>query len=80
MATASTWQTGVVTAVTAETPHAKTFRPQLVEPVERALDMFTQLLLSRLVTDGVFGGVGVVVCRSAVSTRTAGNFGQFRCY
>ncbi|SEF20670.1 Ferredoxin-NADP reductase [Amycolatopsis pretoriensis] len=32
MATASTWQTGVVTAIGAETPHAKTFRLRLAEP------------------------------------------------
>ncbi|GAA5154586.1 MULTISPECIES: FAD-binding oxidoreductase [Amycolatopsis] len=32
MATASSWQTGVVTAIGEETPHAKTFRLRLAEP------------------------------------------------
>jgi ferredoxin-NADP reductase len=32
MGATSSWQTGVVTAVTAETPHAKTFRLRLAEP------------------------------------------------
>lgn len=32
MTAASSWQTGVVTAINAETPHAKTFRLRLAEP------------------------------------------------
>lgn len=32
MTTATSWQTGVVTAIESETPHAKTFRLRLAEP------------------------------------------------